>query len=219
MILYNSIGVMCENKSDSPPLGLDCKNLENDACKRVSDNMPVSLNLPRDNQKTGLCATTSKFVPISKNMSSPTMIIRWKDKEAFDRRKTCFMEKATVARIQANGRNYAVCRISDMTSYMLCSFAKFMDLSLPVFKNGDEVKAVMEKLPPSVDGVSWGTSRYYDKWEQPDGSVFPASNQILEPQGRFSSIGTWTPRIDYTVIVKDKKLMEFGKAKYLLVQL
>ncbi|MBR6374113.1 MAG: hypothetical protein IKS20_13125, partial [Victivallales bacterium] len=198
------------------PIGIQ---LENDAWKRVSDNTPVPLDLPRDEKKTGLWGTTSKLVPFVEDRGGPTMIIRWQDKEAFDRRETYFLEKATVARFQANGRNYAICRLGNMTSYMVRSFAEFAGCRPPVFKDSNEVNAVLENMPANFDNVALGTSRYYDKWEQPDGSSFPASNMVKEPKEANGAINTWTAKMLNIIVVQNKELTENHRAEYLLLQL
>ncbi|MBQ7179363.1 MAG: protein kinase [Victivallales bacterium] len=196
------------------PLGL---HADNGVWRRVSDNEPVSMELRPLEQKKSVYATSSKVTLISESMASPTIIIYWKDKEAFAKRKETFLEKATVLRFQANGHSYAVCRIAGMTSYMVRSFATFMECQLPVFKDGNEVKAVMDHIPSDLNEVALGATRFYNKWEQPDGSVFPASNDVHQDSSNMPNY--LSARIHNAIVVIKKELTESDTAKFMLVEL
>lgn len=192
------------------PIGI---RSENGIWRRMSDNATISIDIRPNEQQNCLSATSSKLNLIAASMPSPILIICLRSKDDFARRGKTFLEKASVARFQANGRSYAICRTASMPSYMIRPFAAFIECKLPVFKNRDEVKAVMDKIPADLNEVALGATRFYSKWEQPDGSAFPTQPKDSGSQNNLSA------QIHNIIVVANNELTESPTAKFMLVEL
>ncbi|MBQ6471800.1 MAG: protein kinase, partial [Victivallales bacterium] len=141
---------------------------------RISDGKEVVFtgkSTPRNvNGKMDcLGASGFRFYPQTRSTVLPSMLFRWEDQEAFQKRLETWLEKGALHQFEVDGRSFVVCR-GKMAGYVVRGFVNFMGGRQPVLPSGEFTRRVIDHLPPDKR-VALGPIRFYGKWEQSDGSV------------------------------------------------
>ena len=144
--------------------------------RRLSDGAPVEVpGAAADASRDCLAASTRAFAAIPATASSPTLVLRWPSKEAFERRQAVFLERACLARFELDGRRFALLRLR-MASYAVRPFLRFVGLRQPADASLEFLRRLARRLP-SDRICALGPVVHYNRFEQPDGSPLPLAVQ------------------------------------------
>ena len=105
------------------------------------------------------------------------LLLQWPSEAAFARRGDCFLERACVARIEHDGRRFAVCRLS-LAGYAVRPFIGFLGLRQPVWTSRDSLRRLLPKLPADLS-IALGPIVYYKGLEQPDGTPLDLTGEAF----------------------------------------
>ena len=165
---------------------------------RISDGKEVLLtgkSAPRNanGQMDCLGASGSRFYPQTSNTVLPSMLFRWEDQAAFQKRLETWLEKGALHQFEVDGRSFVVCR-GQMAGYVVRAFVNFMGGRQPVLSSGEFTRRLLDHLPPDKR-VALGPIRFYGNWEQSDGSVTNFSDLDIDVRGDPDSITSPTMNV------------------------
>ncbi|MBR6470577.1 MAG: SUMF1/EgtB/PvdO family nonheme iron enzyme, partial [Victivallales bacterium] len=163
--IYQSLGLVSDY-----PCHLAIQYQEN-AWHRLADGTTLSMPKLRDVDAMHVClgASTLGFRVITPNSEAPIFLMQWDSQEDFEQRGKFFLQRAVIHSFEADGRHFAVCR-APFPGYAIRSFAEFLGLKQPVLDYTPEsLQAILAQLPESYN-CALGPIRFYQQWEQPDGS-------------------------------------------------
>ena len=146
--------------------------------RRLSDAAEVSLPdiVPRADRGC-LDATTQAFLPMLDRSFAPVLLLQWPSEAAFAERGARLLERACVARVEHEGRRFAVCRLP-MAGYAVRPFVGFLGLRQPVWRSRDSLRGILPKLPADLR-VALGPIAYYKGLEQLDGTTIDLDGEAF----------------------------------------
>ena len=176
--IYQSLGLVSDY-----PCHLAIQYQEN-AWHRLADGATLSVPKLQDADATRICldASTKGFRIIAPDTKAPICLLQWDSLEEFEQRGKAFLQRAVIHSFEVDGRHFAVCQAT-FPGCAIRSFAEFLGLKQPVLDyTAESLHAILEQLPESFN-CALGPIRFYQQWEQPDGS--PLTLDVPEiPQGK-----------------------------------
>ncbi|MBQ7649760.1 MAG: protein kinase, partial [Victivallales bacterium] len=112
----------------------------------------VPLNLSHNPQRPCLAIGKGGAFQVSDETFLPTILFRWENEAAYNRRLESWLGNAKVASFEVGGRRFAVCK-AVLCGYVVRTFAKFLGARQPAFASAEEMKEVVEKIPHGLEYV------------------------------------------------------------------
>ena len=137
----------------------------------------VPSNLTHDPQRPCLAIGKGGTFQIAEETFLPTILFRWENEATYNRRLESWLANAQVASFSVGDRRFAVCK-AVLCCYVVRPFAKFLGARQPAFVSVEELKEVVGKIPHGLEYIALGPIRFYNEWEQPDGSILPSGIEI-----------------------------------------
>ena len=168
--------------------------------------------LPATVPRNCLDASTVRPTPVTPNMEAPVVLMKWSSQEAFERRGETFLQNATIDSFELDGRHLAVCR-APLTPYAIRPFAKFLGLTQPTLDYSPEALPSFLSHFPDEQPCALGPIRFYQNWEQPDGSPI----EFKETTPEYTLL-TYHSRILCVLAVQNRNLVQASNISTFLVE-
>ena len=156
--------------------------------RRLRDGQVVSApGLPEITAERPCLSSTAFTVhDIGESTIMPVLILRWEDEQAYRQRLETFLQRARLASFEYEGRHFALCRCGHFTGYAVRPFLKALGARQPLFQSPEFLQALLERLPDE-EYCALGPIRFYNGWEQADGSPLFDISEHLQPNTSRSS--------------------------------
>ena len=156
------------------PDGFPCHfgvKAENGVWRRLRDGASLAAEglPPVTQERPCLAVTEASFLAVGEKRPLPVLLLRWEDEAAYHRRLERFLQRAKVAEVTLEGRRFAVCRCGHFVGYAVRPLMAALGARQPVFPSQEFLQGLLAQLPPE-EHCALGPIRFYDGWEQADGT-------------------------------------------------
>ena len=143
--------------------------------------------IPEANEeRKALYASTKNVNSIKETSHAPIFLLRWNSQDAFSKRREAFMQRALFHSFAFGEKRFGVYRFYS-PGYALRSFARFIGLKQPVLDK-EYISELAAKVPSGKHACALGPIRFFDKWEQADGTILDFTTDLEIIYAGYDSI-------------------------------